>query len=96
MAGNGNAHITTCLFFNLEIQIFISDYWKEQREYWYPKLYEKKDPKYLDIFKHHINDENFFYDRDLIENEADHKGMWKARKKHLANFLDIDKKLIQF
>ncbi len=27
----------------------IKDYWKEQREYWYPKLYENKDPKYMDI-----------------------------------------------
>ena len=24
----------------------IKDYWKEQREYWYPKLYEGKDPKF--------------------------------------------------
>ena len=25
----------------------ISDYWKEQTEYWYPKLYKNQDPKYL-------------------------------------------------
>ena len=72
----------------------ISDYWKEQREYWYPKLYEQKEPEYLDIFKHHIDDESFIYDKGLIKNEADHEGMWEARKNHLANFLDIDKQLI--
>ena len=29
----------------------IADYWKEQKEYWYPKFYQGKNPKYLDVFK---------------------------------------------
>ena len=32
----------------------ISDYIKEQEEYWYPKIYENKKIKYLDVFKNKI------------------------------------------
>ena len=33
----------------------IADYWKEQKEYWYPKLYEGKSPSYTEIFKEHVH-----------------------------------------
>ena len=68
----------------------IDDYWKEQKEYWYPKLFEGKDPSYMEIFAHRIDLENFPYDESLIANEKDHEGMWNARLKHLSETLGID------
>ncbi|MDC0080543.1 hypothetical protein OAJ28_01505, partial [Flavobacteriaceae bacterium] len=73
----------------------IKDYWKEQREYWYPKLYEGKDPKYTDIFKHRVDFENFPYDKSFIKNEKDHEGMWKARLDHVCKTLNIDKEKVK-
>ena len=67
----------------------ISDYWLEQKEYWYPKLYENKDPSYLDIFKHRIDENEFPYEKELIKHEADHSGMWKARLRHACSELNI-------
>ena len=72
----------------------IKDYWKEQKEYWYKKFYKGEDPKYLEIFKDKINYDEFPYDRKLIKDEKDSSGMWKARKKHLAETLGIDEKKI--
>ena len=72
----------------------IEDYWKEQNEYWYPKLYDGKKPNYKEIFKHRINMDNFPYDESFIKNEDDHEGMWKARVNHLSRELDIDEKII--
>ena len=72
----------------------INDYWKEQREYWYPKLFENKDPKYLDIFSHKVNKDNFPYDESLIKDEKDHEGMIQARLKHLTETLNISKEIV--
>lgn len=72
----------------------INDYWKEQREYWYPKLFENKDPKYLDIFSHKVNKDNFPYDESLIKDEKDHEGMLQARLKHLTETLNIGKEIV--
>ncbi len=72
----------------------INDYWKEQKEYWYKKFYKGEDPKYLDIFKDKINYKNFPYDENLIKDEKDSSGMWKARKKHLSETLGIDENKI--
>ena len=72
----------------------ISDYWKEQKEYWYPKLFEGKDPRYLEIFSDKVNNEKFPYDETLIRDERDHEGMWKARLKYLCESLDIDKDIV--
>ena len=72
----------------------INDYWKEQREYWYPKLFENKDPKYLDIFSHKVNKDNFPYDESLIKDEKDHEGMLQARIKHLTETLNISKEIV--
>ena len=72
----------------------INDYWKEQREYWYPKLFENKNPKYLDIFSHKVNKDNFPYDESLIKDEKDHEGMLQARIKHLTETLNISKEIV--
>lgn len=67
----------------------IEDYWREQKEYWYPKLYEGKDPKYLDIFAHRVDKSRFPYDERLIKDEKDHKGMFRARVDHLCRTLGV-------
>jgi len=72
----------------------IKDYWKEQREYWYPKLYEGKDPSYLEIFKDKIVPEKFPYDESLIHDEKDYKGMWQARLEHLCSALGVSKDIV--
>ena len=72
----------------------VSDYWKEQKEYWYPKLYENKSPKYLEVMSHRVNERDFHYDKSLIKNESDSNGMWLARKKHISEFLDVDINII--
>lgn len=72
----------------------IKDYWKEQKEYWYPKLYEGKSPKYTEIFSNHVDLTNFPYDESLIKNEQDYKGMWKARLDHVTKKLDVSKEKV--
>ena len=67
----------------------IEDYWKEQKDYWYPKLYEGKSPSYTDIFAKHVRRADFRYDQDLIKNESDHVGMWAARLKHACVTLGV-------
>ena len=74
----------------------IKDYWKEQNDYWYPKIYQNKSPKYLEVFKHRVNKKNLPYDLSLIKDEKDDKGMLEARIEHASDFLDIDKSKITF
>ena len=68
----------------------INDYWKEQKEYWYPVLIEGKKVSYTEIFKNHIDKNKFPYDLSLIKNEDDHEGMWAARVKHICEYLKIN------
>ena len=74
----------------------VLDYWKEQKEYWYPKLIENKNPKYLDVLSHRVDKANFPYDESLIRSESDSEGMWNARVKHMANFLKIEEQKISY
>lgn len=67
----------------------VEDYWREQKEYWKPKLYEGKDPKYLDIFAHRVDYDRFPYDRSLIQHEGDTEGMLAARLDLLQRHLGI-------
>ena len=71
-------------------KLTIKDYWKEQKEYWYPKLYENKTPKYLDVLSHRMDKDNFPYDESLIKDENDNEGMWNARVKHASDQLGVD------
>lgn len=75
-------------------QFTIADYWKEQKEYWYPKLYEGKDPNYLEIFAKYVDKETFPYNNNLIKDENDHKGMWKARVEYVCKMLNVDADII--
>lgn len=72
----------------------IADYWKEQKEYWYPKLYEGKDPKYTEVFSKHVNPADFPYDDSLIKDEKDHEGMMKARLKLLTSKLGVSEDIV--
>lgn len=74
----------------------VLDYWKEQKEFWYPKLIENKNPKYLEVLSHRVDKTNFPYDESLISSESDSEGMWNARVKHMANFLKIDEQKISY
>ena len=42
----------------------ISDYFKEQNEYWYPKLYRNKKIKYLKVFKKKLLETLFIIKKD--------------------------------
>lgn len=75
-------------------QLSIKDYWKEQTDYWYPKLIENKNPKYLDVLSHKVSKEKFPYDESLIKDENDKEGMWNARVKHLSEKLSVDASII--
>ena len=72
----------------------IEDYWKEQKEYWYPKLYEGKNPSYTELFKNRIDKDKFPYDESFIKNENDHEGMWIARVDHISKALEVSKDII--
>ena len=77
-------------------RLSVLDYWKEQKEYWYPKLYENKKPKYLDILSHRVDKKSFPYDEKLIKDELDHEGMWLARVKHVSEYLNIDESKVSY
>ncbi len=89
-----SATIPPSYFYTLRNSTFtIEDYWKEQREYWYPRIYKGEKTKYLDVLSHRI-DKNFPYDKSLIKNEEDHEGMLKARIKLISDSLDISQEKI--
>ncbi len=71
-------------------KLTVNDYWKEQKEFWYPKLYENKDPKYLEVLSHRVDKSNFPYDESLIKHESDNEGMWNARVKYVSDYLNIN------
>ena len=77
-------------------KLSIEDHWKEQKEYWYPKLYENKNPNYMDVLSHKVNKKDFPYDESLIKDENDTNGMWHARVKHISEYLQVDKKMISY
>ena len=72
----------------------IADYWKEQKEYWYPKLLENKNPEYLNVMSHLVDKKNFPYDTSLIIDERDSEGMWNARVSHISKLFNINPKFI--
>ena len=75
-------------------KLSIQDYWKEQTDYWYPKLIENKDPNYLEVMSHLVDKEGFPYDNRYIKNESDAVGMWNARVSYISKELNIDSEKI--
>ncbi len=72
----------------------IADYWREQREYWHPRIYGNEKPKYLEIFKDKIDEAGFPYDKSLIKHEDDTEGMYEARIKLISTSLGIAREKI--
>ncbi len=77
-------------------RLSIADYWKEQKDYWYPKIYQNKNPNYMDVLSHRVDKKTFPYDETLIKNESDYEGMWNARVKHISKYLQIDETKISY
>lgn len=57
----------------------VADYWREQTDYWYPRMYEGEDVSYLDVFADKYDPRNFVYDRSLLKDDNDTNGMREAR-----------------
>ncbi len=75
----------------------IEDYLKEQNEYWYKKIYQRKNVKYLDVFKNKLIKKSLLnYDFSKIKHEDDFEGMLKARKKFISNFFSLKEEKIYF
>lgn len=72
----------------------VADYWREQREYWYPRFYGNSSPAYLDVFRDKINLQGFPYDQSLIQDETDAKGMLAARIKLIQEMLGVPRERI--
>lgn len=72
----------------------IKDYWREQKEYWYPRIYENKKIKYLDVFRDKIDEEGFIYDKSLIRDEDDSQGMLQARIKNIQSTLNVKREQV--
>ena len=74
----------------------ISDFWREQTDYWYPLIYENKALSYTKVFNDKRFAENFIYDSSFIKNNSDTEGMRLAREDYVSKQLDIEKKNITF
>ncbi len=74
----------------------IADFWKEQKDYWYPKIYENKKLEYTEVFRDKIKSENFVYDKKFIKNDSDSLGMQDARRDYVSKQLKINEKKIFF
>ena len=68
----------------------VNDYFREQKEYWYPKFYKNENPAYLDIFKDKTKDINSPYDYSFVKDEDDTKGMLKSRIELIKKELNIN------
>lgn len=73
----------------------VKDFWREQTEYWYPKLYKGEDPDYLEVFKDKVDWNTFPYDRSYLKNSSDMEGMLEARISHLMQTLNITRDKIR-
>jgi len=75
----------------------IEDYLKEQNQYWYEKIYNKKKVSYTSIFKNKlISKKKFLYNKRYFKNEDDVLGMQNARKKLISKKIKIDQNKIEF
>ena len=75
----------------------IDDYFKEQNEYWYKKIYKKQKVKYLDVFKKKIIAQKYLhYSFKDIKNEDDYLGMLNSRKSYISKFFSLSKDRIFF
>ena len=73
----------------------VKDYFREQKEYWYPKFYKNTDPNYLDIFRDKTEGIDSPYDYSFIQDEDDTKGMLKSRKDLIIRELNVNQEQIK-
>ena len=74
----------------------ITDFWREQTDYWYPTLYEGRTLSYAEVFKDKYRPENFVYDRSLIRDDRDVAGMQAARKKYVRDAFGLSESQVSF
>jgi carbamoyltransferase len=75
----------------------IEDYLKEQKKYWYQKIYENKKVLYTSLFKDKlISKKNFLYDNKFFKNEDDVLGMQKARRMLISKKTKVSLNKIEF
>ncbi|MBF0422926.1 MAG: carbamoyl transferase [Magnetococcales bacterium] len=67
----------------------IRDFWREQNDYWKPRLYEGKHPSFLDVFRDRLDPSRFIYDPSLVHGEEDHAGMLTARLQHHQHYFGL-------
>ncbi|MBF0108814.1 MAG: carbamoyl transferase [Magnetococcales bacterium] len=67
----------------------IRDFWREQNEYWKPRLFDGARPSYCDVFKDRLDPSRFIYDSSLVKDEEDHEGMLEARLRHHEQFFGL-------
>ena len=76
----------------------VDDYVKEQELYWKPKLYEGKNPNYLEIFKDKIIKKNFNF-KEILKIKDDENlskdTFRKLRIQTVVNHLKIDEKIVE-
>lgn len=73
----------------------VKDFWREQKEYWYPKLYKGESPDYIEVFKDKVDWNSFPYDRKFLKNSSDMEGMLEARIDHLMRTLGLSRDQIR-
>lgn len=75
----------------------VSDFVKEQTDYWYPKIYKNKNIKYIDVFKDKINFKHYDFS-EIIENiedtEQSIKKFRELRINTVCKHLNVDKSKI--
>lgn len=67
----------------------VKDFWREQTDYWYPRIYKGESPDYLEVFKDKLDWSTFPYDRRFLKHPGDMDGMLEARLDHLTRTLGI-------
>ena len=75
----------------------VEDYVRAQREYWYPKIYENKNPSWLEIFKDKLDYGQYPGDWDKIDftNEETECETYKEFiRETVANHIGVDKNKI--
>lgn len=81
----------------------VQDRLKEQQQYWYPRLYQKKEPFYLDIFKDKIDTQQYPGDWDEVmdfirkgDERFANQFYQEFRRNTVSRHLGIDPKKIIF
>jgi len=75
----------------------LNDYFREQNDYWFPRIYKNKKIKYLKVFKNKIiSKKKLKYIMKFIKHEDDTVGMQKARRNLISKKLNINVNKIDF